>query len=98
MNIEGGVLSCLKSLFSPLSWGGGIDREGVRLTDRLFADDVIIFANDLVELRAKPVEMQNELRAIGLEMSISKTKWISINTAPQVPSSLTGKKWEKKIR
>uniref|UniRef100_A0A183U6I7 Reverse transcriptase domain-containing protein n=1 Tax=Toxocara canis TaxID=6265 RepID=A0A183U6I7_TOXCA len=66
----------LETLFSGVGWDGGIRVDGERLTHLLFADDCVLFAPNRLELQDKLLQLQIESKEIGLEMNLSKTKWM----------------------
>ncbi|VDM37564.1 unnamed protein product [Toxocara canis] len=66
----------LETLFSELDWDGGIRVDGERLTHLPFADDCVLFAHSGLELQDKFLQLQVESKKIGLEMNLSKTKWM----------------------
>ncbi|XGW21059.1 hypothetical protein V3C99_004205 [Haemonchus contortus] len=80
-----------------LDWTGGIDIDGENLTYLLFADDCVIFAHDALELQAKLVQLQMKSSEIGLEINLSKTKWMHNQFSPTATVKINGKpskKWK----
>ncbi|CAF2142901.1 unnamed protein product [Rotaria magnacalcarata] len=72
-------VTCLEDIFRRLNWEEkGIKICGEHLSNLKFADDIILFANDLDALQQMMEELQNESEKAGLKINIDKTK-IMIN-------------------
>uniref|UniRef100_A0A7I4YL36 Reverse transcriptase domain-containing protein n=1 Tax=Haemonchus contortus TaxID=6289 RepID=A0A7I4YL36_HAECO len=72
----------LEALFNDLDWAEGMEIDGEHLTYLLFADDCVISAHDALELQEKLVQLQMKSSEIGLEVNLSKTKWIHNQFSP----------------
>ncbi|XGW14747.1 hypothetical protein V3C99_000764, partial [Haemonchus contortus] len=78
-----------------LDWTGGIEIDGENLTYLLFADDCVVFAHDALELQAKLVQLQMKSSEIGLEMNLSKTKWMHNQFSPTATVKINGETIEE---
>ncbi|XGW03875.1 hypothetical protein V3C99_015207, partial [Haemonchus contortus] len=85
----------LEALFTDLDWTGGIEIDGENLTYLLFADDCVVFAHDASELQAKLVQLQTKSSEIGLEMNLSKTKWMHNQFSPTATVKIDGETIEE---
>ena len=64
---------------TPPTLGRGIDIDGRQLHHLRFADDLVIFSNSLEEAQESLNELNTRGREVGLEMNLSKTKYMTAN-------------------
>ena len=88
-------VAALESLFRRFKWGNGIRIDGESLTHLLFADDCVLFAETVDELRRMMTGLQRESKKIGLEMNASKTKWMRNEFVHQSSILIEGKEIEE---
>jgi hypothetical protein len=68
-------ITCLEDIFRRLDWEGkGIKICGEYLNNLKFADDIVLFANNLETLQTMMEELQKESIKSGLNINIDKTK------------------------
>jgi hypothetical protein len=67
--------SCLEDIFKLLDWSQrGVNINGERLTHLRFADDVIVFSENIDELQTMVQELYTASLNVGLKMNTAKTK------------------------
>ena len=67
--------ACLEKVFSNLQWQQkGIKIDGEFLSHLRFADDIIVFANNIKQLQQMLIELNEASLKVGLSMNIKKTK------------------------
>lgn len=68
----------LEDVFKRLRWENkGINITGERLNNLRFADDIVLFAQEEQELKEMIKELQTEARKVGLQMNMSKTRYMT---------------------
>ena len=68
-------IACLGKVFRKLRWEKkGIKIDGEYLSHLRFADDIIIFANNIVELKEMLHDFNQASLEVGLSMNLKKTK------------------------
>lgn len=70
------LFNCLLNYaFNKLNWEEkGININGYKLTNLRFADDIVIFANSLTEMKQMINELLDQCELVGLSININKTK------------------------
>ena len=69
------LIACLEKVFRKLRWGKKeIKIDGEHLSHLRFADDIIIFANSIVELHEILHDLNQASLEVGLSMNLKKTK------------------------
>ncbi|XGW33917.1 hypothetical protein V3C99_017990 [Haemonchus contortus] len=85
----------MEALSNDLDWTGGMEIDGEHLTYLLFADDCAIFAHDALEPQEKLEQLQMKWSEIGLEMNLSKTKWMHNQFSPTATVEINGETIEE---
>ncbi|XP_050310861.1 uncharacterized protein LOC126746595 [Anthonomus grandis grandis] len=68
----------LEDVFKTLDWNErGIKIDGKHLSHLRFADDIVLFSQNIIELQDMLAELQRESKRIGLTMNLNKTKVMS---------------------
>ncbi|CAD5212956.1 unnamed protein product [Bursaphelenchus okinawaensis] len=68
----------MQMALNQIAWSGGIELEDGkrRLTHLLYADDLILMANDVAEAETNLEKVEKKLREMELELNKKKTKWM----------------------
>jgi len=70
--------AALESIFKKLEWSElGVNINGRYLNHLRFADDIVLIAPDLQQLKLMLTELNEESKKVGLKMNWSKTKYMT---------------------
>ena len=68
----------LEYAFKKLNWENrGLNLDGRNLTNLRFADDIVLLADNLKDIKDMLQELQNACADVGLQTNISKTKYMT---------------------
>lgn len=68
----------LEGIFKKLEWGNmGLNISGAKISHLRFADDIVLFADNTMDLERMLYELDRESSKIGLKMNKTKTKIMS---------------------
>lgn len=71
-------ITVLESIFKQLNWSQrGINIDGKKLNNLRFADDIVLFSDDLEEMRLMLQDLQEVCGGVGLVINMSKTKFMT---------------------
>ena len=71
-------ITVLEYAFKKLNWENrGLNIDGRNLTNLRFADDIVLLADNLKDIKDMLQELQNACADVGLQMNISKTKYMT---------------------
>ncbi|MFH4984918.1 hypothetical protein AB6A40_011627, partial [Gnathostoma spinigerum] len=87
--------ACLESVFRKISWRGGVNIDGEVLTHLRFAYDIVILANDTQTAQEMLLQSNEESKAVGLKLSISKTKHMRSDERTHASIQLNGEAVEE---
>ncbi|VDP20493.1 unnamed protein product [Soboliphyme baturini] len=86
-NLPAVFAATLESLLNQLDWSNGTYFDGEQLTHLLVVDGCIIMSDNVMELSQNILQLQSESLTIGLEVKLSKAKWMPTNTDLRALSS-----------
>ncbi|MFH4983601.1 hypothetical protein AB6A40_010310 [Gnathostoma spinigerum] len=81
--------ACLEFVFRKISSRGGVNIDGKVLTHLLFADDIVILANDTPTAH-ELLQLSEESKAVELKVNISKTKYTRSKEGTHTPIKKDG--------
>ena len=72
------LYNSLRVAFKKLNWeNNGLNIDGRNLTNLRFADDIVLLADNLKDIKDMLQELQNACADVDLQMNISKTNYMT---------------------